>query len=298
MTLYCPHCGKQLLQEGQRFCAYCAADLSVLGDIQAFGPSSPSTAKPLGAPPTATASAVGGVASSGGSTSSTPLGASSVTPTSPSSAYAAAPPRSGETEMPVIVQVGIAITALATFILPFMTVSATYLGQSASQSVSLLDTIQHSNWTSSPEALLIVGGGVAALVLALLRLSNPAMFSAKVTLIGFAAMAVGYVWILAEWENAVSQITDFYTYLGIGIGQGIGLWAGLAAAVIGGIACLAEGFDFEIEAPTNAGAASVGSGRQDSGTTGKRRCPHCGEWVWQNLRVCPECRGHLAGAWE
>lgn len=42
--MFCPSCGKQLIVTGQRFCAYCAADLSILAAGPRPAPSSPPAA--------------------------------------------------------------------------------------------------------------------------------------------------------------------------------------------------------------------------------------------------------------
>jgi len=53
--MFCPHCGKQLLLAGQKFCAYCAGDLSILAGSERRGPSSRKEVDASDEPPTADA---------------------------------------------------------------------------------------------------------------------------------------------------------------------------------------------------------------------------------------------------
>jgi len=283
--MFCPNCGKQLLLAGQKFCAYCAGDLGALAE--GVPPASPSASAvsstpasrtpPLALSPRPPATPAAFVPGSLAPWLSGPAGG----------AVRASPPKPTATNGPPLLQLGIAIAALCTFILPFASASESYSGTSLSLSVSLLDIIQKMNWTSYIEMLLIVFGGAAAAVAALLRLNNPRMSTAAVTLLGFIAMAAGYVWMLAEWNGELAQAASFYSYVGVNVGlqPSLGLWVGLAAAVVGGFVCLID----VVESGSMSASITL-----DGAASGRPvSCPHCGAVVPAGVGVCWSCNGHV-----
>jgi hypothetical protein len=177
-----------------------------------------------------------------------------------------------------------AVVALFALILPFETFSyrtaAAYLVASTSVagSASLFDAIQRPGWTAYLELMLMVGGGVAAAVTALIRLVNPKALPAMVTLLGFTVMAAGYVWIYVEWGDQAARLAGYYSNQGLldlKVQPGYGFWAGLAVAVFGGLVCLGYIVDRQfgqrsLMSPDGQGAAA---GADETG--GPRRWPPC-----------------------
>jgi hypothetical protein len=144
-----------------------------------------------------------------------------------------------------VLELGLAVLAAASFLLPLISVSASASTSSlysngsgdGSLSVSVLDYLQHTNWTQWIELDLIVFGGLGVLAVATMRALDPSRFSPRVTLLGFATMAAGLAWLLFEWNDSVSSMTSLY--LGsVNVTQGPGLWLGFAAALAGAFVCL------------------------------------------------------------
>jgi zinc-ribbon domain len=136
--MFCPHCGEQLLLAGQKFCAYCAGDLSVLAGSER--PALPSRRQVTRSdiPPTADAQTRDDVAFDGG-----PIDFDSPNPRT-------------------LLEAGAAGLASIALLLPIATVAVTssYVPSTASASVSVLDLIQHTSWTQWLELDLIVFGTV------------------------------------------------------------------------------------------------------------------------------------------
>jgi len=145
--LFCPHCGKQLLLVGQKFCAYCAGDLNALEGSE--GPARSSSRE------------------------STP---SDVRPTSDSYVGDDFAVHEGSIDLDsqdprALLEAGAAGLALIALLLPIATVAVTssYMPSTASTSVSVLDLIQRTSWTQWLELDLIVFGTVAALLVGVAR---------------------------------------------------------------------------------------------------------------------------------
>jgi hypothetical protein len=218
--MFCPHCGKQLLLASQKFCAYCAGDLSVLaGSERPALPSRRQVTRP-DIPPTADAQTRDDVAFDGG-----PIDFDSPNPRT-------------------LLEAGAAGLASIALLLPIATVAVTssYVPSTASASVSVLDLIQHTSWTQWLELDLIVFGTVTALLVAVARALNPRRLNSTVTLWAFAALVAGYIWLLLEWNTQFSQIGSVYSWLGVSLGlnQGLGLWIGLGAGIVGGLVSLTD----------------------------------------------------------
>jgi hypothetical protein len=257
---FCPYCGKQLLLSNQKFCAYCAGDLSILAQGAWPMPSSEAAPPAASATPLLDTAGIGRATTAGPAVvprTPAPLLAASASPPwgvaqGPSADLAgsgdATSPYSGAAPLAkslrALLEAGAAGLAAIAFVLPFLTVSETssYLSSTASASVSTLDYIQRTNWTQWIELDLIVFGTVAALAIALARAFKPVRWGPRATLCGFLVLVAGYVWLLLEWNTQVSQMTSLFSGYGllVGITQGVGLWLGLGSGVVGALICLVD----------------------------------------------------------
>jgi hypothetical protein len=244
--MFCPHCGKQLLLAGQRFCAYCAGDLSILAGSERPAPSSGREVKTSDEPPTANARTRDGDTFDDGAIDI------------------------GGPNQRASLQAGAAGLAAIALLLPIATVATTssYAPSTASASVSAFDLIQHTSWTQWFELDLIVFGTVAAFVVTVARALDPRRLTATATLWAFGALVAGYVWLLLEWNSELSQMVSVYSWFGVSVGlsQGIGLWIGLGAGIVGGVLSLADtgGDDLEQQIPVSTLASSPHSLVTDS----------------------------------
>jgi hypothetical protein len=261
--MFCPHCGKQLLLAGQRFCAYCAGDLSILAGGERPAPSSGREVKTSDEPPTADARTQdrdtfdGGYIDTGGPN-----------------------PRT-------LLEAGAADLAAIALLLPVATVAVTssYVSSTTSASVSALDLIQHTSWTQWFEFDLIVFGTVAALLVAVARALNPRRWSPNATLCAFVALVAGYVWLLLEWNSELSQMVSVYSWFGVSVGlsQGVGLWIGLGAGIVGGLLSLADPGSDDLKPQTSASA--VASSPSSLATDSDRQATPQHQPLW-----APTCR--------
>jgi zinc-ribbon domain len=306
--MFCPNCGKQLLLPGQKFCAYCAGDLSILGEgVQPASSQSVSASSPVSASPLFDAAGHYRAPASHPASPSLPINQQS--PMSPSSfvpgtlapwlsssVSGTSGTNEGEFRKPTegnsfaIAEFGMAIVAICAFALPMASISLGYEGPSSSGpvSVSILDMIQRTAWTASPEMILMVGGGLGAAAAAIRRVAKPTSLSAVAPMAGFIALAAGYSWAFLDLSGGqVASLAGYYSYLGfnLDIQPGIGLLAGLFAAAVGGFVCL-----YEVVQSGPMLAADM-----SSGTASKRaiECPHCGAAVPPGQAACPSCNGHI-----
>jgi hypothetical protein len=233
--LFCPHCGKQLLLVGQKFCAYCAGDLNALAGNE--GPASSRRA----------------------------VTTSDVRSTSDSDARDDVAFDDGSNDLDsqdprALLEAGAAGLALIALILPIATVavSSSYMSATASTSVSVLDLIQHTSWTQWLELDLIVFGTVAALLVGVARALDPRRFRSTAALGAFAAVVGGYVWLLLEWDSQFAQIGAVYSWLGVSLGlsQGIGLWLGLGAGIAGVLVSVTDSGSEEQSPPLRSSAVA------------------------------------------
>jgi hypothetical protein len=138
-----------------------------------------------------------------------------------------------------LIQIAAALLVFVSFVLPLLSVtvsSSGYYSSSSSATVSLLD-LQRSDWTKWVELDLVVFGGIAAAALGLVRGLDPRRISAVLPLLGYIAFGSGIVWLLSEINSSTSQLTTFYGS-GLGVTPGVGLWLGMAVAVVGGLTSL------------------------------------------------------------
>jgi hypothetical protein len=136
---------------------------------------------------------------------------------------------------------GLAVAGVVALFLPLVSVTASfsYYGYSTgsnSASVSLFDYLSKTDgqWIRFFEIDLMIFGTVLAVLASLRRLGASA--SSTALILGFAAMAGGAIWLLAEWNSQVSQLSMFSS--SITASQGVGLWIMLGAGVAGVLVCL------------------------------------------------------------
>jgi hypothetical protein len=140
-----------------------------------------------------------------------------------------------------ILEFGLALIAAASFLLPLISISdqagaADSLG-GAPASMSVIDFVQHADWTRWMPLALIVFGGFAAIGFAAIRALSPERLSPRVTFAGFAVLGAGFAWLLYQWNDSVAGMTSLDPSA-LSITPGIGLWLGLGAAAVGSFVCL------------------------------------------------------------
>jgi hypothetical protein len=145
-----------------------------------------------------------------------------------------------------VVEICAAVALIVSFFLPWFQASSYYASASASWMAALQAS---STWTGQLEVDLITFGAIAAIIVAVIRLLQPTHGAgmAAATLAAFVAAGLGAVWLFAEWNQASRYLSSY----GVQIGQGIGMWLFVAAAVGGALAAI-----IDLASPENRSAAA------------------------------------------
>ena len=281
--IFCPHCGKQLLLSGQKFCAYCAGDLSPLAEGERTGSTTPSAststptvASPLpdvpgitraavsSAPPVLTTSdaAIDRLARESAARRQTPLPPSQI--------------EDRPTE--IVVAAACAGIALLSTVLPW---AQTVLGISVS--------------ALQGEPILLVPPAGALVAYWQLQSGPPQSLTSGAVYGLRLAYGIGLVLcliILGEMNNANSTLGIFGASGAISLG--IGFWAYAAASAVGLVASFLTDIYHDDQAPYPASRASSPSGRlTPSAGRPDVACPICGKPNASGRTVCRWCSGPL-----
>lgn len=202
---FCPMCGNRVQLTDQRYCATCGQPLATGVMVVAVAPA--------------------------GQTHGAPIRA------------AGSAQRAGAQGRPFL-ELGLAVVGAVSLLLPFMSVSASAITYSAlsqsnsySASISVADSFLHNSSRPGIELWVILGGCLAALVVAGLRAMDSRSFGPRVTFAAFAVMFGGFAWVLLEWNDVMGKAIASYSGT-LTINQAFGFWVGLAAAVAGALVCI------------------------------------------------------------